>query len=173
MANDPKNPQPGDLSIDAEEIRDIVIDLAPGATQGWRREQDGFDDVVQEIFANQAAYGSRAGITEADVQSFATNNTNIARVRKYRGAVEKLAEILAETEAAFDEDRHRQISTFATAVEQRAKQKGNEDLLARYQKTREYRSAAALKGLKTRERNARKEAAGQNAGGNGENPAAK
>jgi len=157
MANDPKNPLPGELSIDASELKDVMIDLPPRAMQGLRREQDGFEAVIAEIVANQAQFGGRAGITDEDFHKFLANNDYIARIRKFRGPIAKLAEILEETEAVFDDNRHKQISTFATSIDQRAKERGNDDLVARYQLLREYRSATALKAVKTRQKNVRKD----------------
>ena len=51
-----------------------------------------------------------------------------------------------------DDKRQRIVLDAAQAVDRRAKK--NDVLLARYQMTREYRSAVAKKALKTREKNA-------------------
>jgi hypothetical protein len=58
--------------------------------------------------------------------------------------------MLTETRYVLDDKRQRIILDAAQAVDRRAKK--SDDLFARYQKTREYRSAIAKKGLKTREK---------------------
>jgi peptidoglycan hydrolase CwlO-like protein len=65
----------------------------------------------------------------------------------------KLVEILHESKAAIDDKRQRLISAFAQPAESRAKAQGNDTtLLAKYEKTRAYRSAIAEKGAKTRKK---------------------
>src|SRR6185436_13721214 len=74
-------------------------------------------------------------------------------------AARKLVEILEESRAKYDDQRQRIVYATAEAVDRRAKHAADGGtLLARYQKTREYRSAIALKGYKTRRRNAPPEA---------------
>jgi hypothetical protein len=51
-----------------------------------------------------------------------------------------------------DDKRQRIVLDAAQAVDRRAKK--NDDLYARYEKTREYRSVIAKKGLKTKAKNA-------------------
>ncbi len=59
-----------------------------------------------------------------------------------------------------DDQRQRIVHALAVGVERRAKTRSDGGtLLAKYQKTREYRSATALNGVKTRRRNQQAEAA--------------
>ena len=153
MAKDPKNPQPGELSIDASEVQGFVVDLATGELRGVRREQGGYGAVVQELLSNQATVGSRAGVMKEDLQKLQRCDERIAIVRRYLGPARKLAEMLTETEAVLDEERHQIISTIAASVDQRSRQKDNGDLKGKYEKTRAYRSASAKKGQKTKRKN--------------------
>ncbi len=66
-------------------------------------------------------------------------------------------EILEETRAKEDDQRQRQVGAFAEAVDRRVKANGDTTLLAKYEKTRSYRSAVAMKGVKTRSKKARVE----------------
>jgi hypothetical protein len=50
--------------------------------QGMRTEQEGFDDVVEEIIANQRKHGEAAGITAADVALLQTSGEQIALIDK-------------------------------------------------------------------------------------------
>ncbi len=150
MAKDPKNPVVGDLAIDCSLLADLMIDLPPGAMVGMRREQRGLDALLSEVAANQKTLGTRAGILDADAQALAKLTDKILLVRKYKEPLRKLLELVTETEAALDHQRHQLISNMAASVEQRAKMPGNEDLRSLYRATREYRSALAKKAVKTR-----------------------
>ena len=150
MAKDPKNPVPGDLAIDCSPIADLIIDLPPGAMVGMRREHEGLDALLTEVSANQKSSGARAGILDADAQALAKLTEKILLVRKYKEPLRKLLELVTETEASLDHERHQHISNIASSVEQRAKMPGNEDLRSLYRSTREYRSAISKKAAKTR-----------------------
>ncbi len=150
MAKDPKNPVVGDLAIDCSLLADLMIDLPPGAMVGMRREQRGLDALLSEVAANQKTLGTRAGILDADAQALAKLTDKILLVRKYKEPLRKLLELVTETEAALDHERHQHISNIAASVEQRAKMPGNEDLRSLYRATREYRSAVGKKAARTR-----------------------
>ena len=153
MPSDPKNPQIGDLSIDASALASFIIDLPPGGTTGFRRERPGIQEALTEISQQQKSFGSRAGIQDSDLTQLGTLNDRLAAVRHYLAPSRKLTELLEETEAFLDNERHRIISTIANTVDQRAKTPGNEDLASRYAATRAYRSAIAVKAQRTRVRN--------------------
>lgn len=153
MPSDPKSPQIGDLNIDASALAGFIVDLPPGGTAGFRRERPGIQEALTEIAQQQKAFGLRAGISDSDAAQLATLNERLAAVRRFLGPARKLTELLEETEAFLDNDRHRLLSTFANTVDQRAKTPGNEDLSSRYAATRAYRSAIAVKAQRTRTRN--------------------
>lgn len=161
----PNAPQPGELVIDVTALKGFLVDLPPGAMQGMRTEQDGWADVVAEIVGNQAEHGDAAGITATDFARFQTLNEQYAQLVAYLPAVEKLVEILQESRANIDNQRQRLASAFAQSAELRAKASGGDTtLLAKYAKTRAYRSAVAEKGARTRRKNAE---AAKPAGDNG------
>ncbi|UQA59401.1 hypothetical protein [Polyangium aurulentum] len=144
----------GALAVDCTALAEFLVDLPPGARRGLRAEQDGFGDVIAEILSNQAALGDKTGIIKSDIDELALANDRIAQIDARLPAVRKLLEILEETRAKLDDQRQRQVSAIAGAVEGRAKALSDPTLLAKYEKTRTYRSAAAVKGAKTRKKNA-------------------
>lgn len=154
MPDDPKKPLIGALAIDATPVASFAVDLEAGAMQGMRTEQPGFPDVLKEIFSNQAAMGDLAGVTASDLAELQKTNEQIDQLDVYLPPAEKLAEVLVETRAKLDDKRQRLVSAIAQAVESRAKSSGNQDLLAKYEKTRAYRSAVGLKAARTRRKNA-------------------
>ena len=63
-------------------------------------------------------------------------------------------ELLVETRAQLDDRRHRQVVAIANSVDSRAKLQDGDELVARYERTREYRSEIGVKSWKTRRKNA-------------------
>ena len=149
----PAIPRSGELIIDARELESFLVDLPEGATHGMRREQEGLADVVQEITANQDKWGAKGGVTADEVGGIVTATAQIAQIRAYRPAVAKLLEMMDETEALLDDKRHTLIRIVAESVDAKSKTAGPE-LLAKYELTRAYRSAAANKAVRTRKKNA-------------------
>lgn len=152
-SKDPKNPVAGDLHIDCTPIAALIVDLPPGAMVGMRHERDGMVEVLTELSGQQKSDGARAGIADSEVERLKTLTEQLAQVRKYQVPVRKLLELLEETEASLDNERHQHISNIAASIDQRAKLRGNGDLLGLYKATRQYRSAPAVKGARTRAKN--------------------
>lgn len=144
----------GSLIVDARALAGVVVDLGPGERQGMRTEQRGYPEVVTEIVSNQRTHGEQAGITQTDIERLVELDRRIAQIDQYLPATQKLFELLTETRAASDDERQRLVSAFAQSVEARAKASRNSNLLAKYERTRAYRSAIANKGAKTRQKNA-------------------
>ena len=156
----------GSLVIDARALTGMLIDLPEGATQGMRREQDGYDAVHQEILGHQKEWGAKAGVTDAEVAQIVDTTAKIVKIRAYRPAVAKLLELIDETLASVEDERHTVIRTIASSVEAKAtnlKQADKEALLAKYELTLKYRSAIAKKGVQTRTKAAKETAAKEEA----------
>ncbi len=154
---DPKNPVVGQFVFDGAEFTDYAIDLPPGACKGLLTTREGFDEVCQEIAAHQATWGAKAGIAEQEVADLTTTSERIARIDAFLPAVAKFLEVLTETRYLLDDKRQRIVMDAAQSVDRRSSKQP--ELNAKYQKTREYRSAIAKKGLKTKEKNAQQQGA--------------
>jgi peptidoglycan hydrolase CwlO-like protein len=142
------------FAIDLNPLKPFLVDLPPGATRGMRTEQEGWDDVVHEIVTSQAKYGDRAGITATDFQRFVALNDQYAQVEAQLPVLEKAEEILTESLAHVDSQRHKLITIFADAVEDHASTEGGDPtLLTAYEKTIAYRGIIADKAAKTRKKN--------------------
>jgi len=153
MSKDSKVPM-GSLVVDARALADFIVDLEHGRRQGMRTEQKGYADVVNEIVSNQREYGEKAGITQTNFERLLELNRQIEQIDQVLPAALKLVELLTETRAAVDDERQRLVSAFGQSVEYSAKASRDTGLLAKYEKTRSYRSAIAKKGVRTRQRNA-------------------
>jgi hypothetical protein len=152
MAGDPKNPVVGEFVFDGSEFVSYAQDLPPGKCQGMLTAREGFADVSNEILMSHATHGGKAGIPDQDAADLAACNERIARIDAFLPPLLKAVEILTETRYLLDDQRQRIALDAAQAVDRRAKKAP--ELLAKYEKTRAYRSAIAKKGLKTKEKNA-------------------
>jgi hypothetical protein len=153
MEKEVKQPGLNDLFVDARPCIGYTVDLQPGERQGLRVQMEGFDESAAEVIDNQEDYGERAGISDKDFQGFVTTVERRNELRKHLRVARKLVEILEESEAVHDDQAQRQIFGFAQVAEARARAYGDPEILARYEKTRAYRSAVGVKAAKTRRRN--------------------
>ncbi len=153
MANDPRKPLYGELHVDATDLVDDTVDLEERARLGMRRAQPGYDLAEGEVVANHPTLGERAGITTLTVEELVASTMRIARINERLHAARKLVEILEESEAFHDDKRQRLIYGIADSVETQARARGDHELLAKYERTRAYRSAIGKKAARTRQRN--------------------
>lgn len=154
---DPKNPIIGQFVFDGSEFIAYAVDLAPGECQGMLATRDGFPSASKEVIDNHDEYGAKAGIADQEVTDLAQTNERIARIDAFLPALSKAVEILTETRYMLDDRRQRIVLDAAACVDRRAR--NTPELMAKYQMTREYRSAAAKKGLKTKQKNAEQKSA--------------
>lgn len=152
MANDPKQPLKGELSVDATELG-FLVDLEPGARARLRTAQPGLHEAIGEIKANQIVHGGSSVVPEAMYSELMLVEGRIAQIDAKLPAASKLVEILVETRALLDDQRERLVSAVASITEAQAKAFGDNGILARYEKTRAYRSAIGVKAARTRQRN--------------------
>ena len=149
------NPPPDYIfTIDLNPLKPFLVDLPALATKGMRKEQEGWEDVRQEIVTNQTKYGERAGITDTDFNKFVALNEQYTQILAQLPLLEKAAEILTESLANVDNLRHKLVTQFADAAEDHAESEGGDPtLLTAYEKTIAYRSIIADKAVKTRKKN--------------------
>jgi hypothetical protein len=153
MSNDPKRPDVGDLVVDATDLAGIIVDLPPGGRLGLRSTQPGFEGVVGELRANQPAMGAQAGLRDEDLAGLEQDLAHRAEIQLRLPAARKMVELLEETDAVIGDRLQRRVFSMGQTIEARAKMLGDDALLARYAKTREYRSAIGNKAARTRQRN--------------------
>ena len=108
---------------------------------------------IEEIKANHVVEGGTSVVFEAMYSELLLVEERIAQLDAKLPAASKLVEMMEETRALLDDQRQRLISAVASVAEAQAKAFGDSDTLARYEKTRAYRSAIALKAARTRRRN--------------------
>jgi 2-oxo-4-hydroxy-4-carboxy--5-ureidoimidazoline (OHCU) decarboxylase len=154
------------FAINLTPHKPYLVDLPPLARIGMRRAQPGWEAVAQEITSNQPTYGDRAGITQTDFDRFATLNTQYMMVEAQLPAVQKAVEVLRESLAYIDNQRHRLATQFADSAESHAKMEGGDPTLTTaYEKNIAYRGVVAEKGVKTRQKHEAEKKAGAGATG--------
>lgn len=160
--DDPMNPTMVSEIFDTSEFTPYEVHLGPGERQGMKVEHDGFEEVRMEIVDNQADWGEKAGIAPSDIAEFQLLNGRIARLDAFLPPFGKRYQVLLATRAFLADKREKLVNNVALSVDRRAA--AEPALLSRYQKTRAYRSASALKAAKARRRAGAK-AAGEEAKG--------
>lgn len=158
MAQEIKYLSLNDLLLDGRHLQERIRDLPNGARQGMRGEQPNFLRVIKEITDNQTQYGDQAGVSPRNFQDLQDGLHCIAEIDALLPSALKFVEVLEETRAYEMDQIQRMVSSIASSVEGRAKAYKDDELLARYEKTRAYRSAAGLKAARTRLRNQAPEA---------------
>jgi hypothetical protein len=140
-------------------LRATLIDISTVASRlleltsrvGLQATQEGYSEAAQEIRDNQEQWGVKSGVSAEDLVTLQNCDDLIADVDIFLPAIGHLYERLLDTRHGADDQRHRTISTIAQAVDRRSRHAP--ELLAKYEKTRTYRSATAKKALRTRRRN--------------------
>ena len=126
--------------------------------RGLRREQPGLDNVIAELQAGVPVLGAKAAISADVYSNFEKTHALILKIRAARVLVDKAAEVLAESEAYYEDQRESDITLMVTAVRTSARVK-DESILASFEKTLAYNAQSAMKAVKTRQKNAKAEAA--------------
>ena len=160
MSTGPKAPYNGTLTIDVTALKNDLVDLPAGGTQGLKYEKHGFDEVIVELEKAKTGALANAGIALDIVTRIEDRTAKLAEVRKKKAEAEKLAEVLRETEAELEHAREGDIALVAKGA-QTAAQHVDPNLAAHFEKTSKYYSQIGDKAAATRRKNAQaKEATG-------------
>ena len=154
MANESMQPYTGPQTIDLLAIASILIDMAPGGLRGLRHELPGLDGVISELAVSVPAMGAKASVSPDAYADFEKTHGYVQQIRAARLVVDKLAEVLAESEAYYENRREIEVTLIATAVRTSARHK-DASLRAAFEKTLTYYSQKAMKAVKSRRKNAK------------------
>jgi hypothetical protein len=142
----------GPTTIDLTAIALLLVDLAPGAMRGLRSEQPGVEDVMAELEKSVPAIGAKAGISLEVFAHLVETRGTILKIREARQLVDKIAEVLEESEAYHEDQQEIDISMIAGSARTAARRR-DESILAAFEKTLAYNAQIAKKALKTRRKN--------------------
>ncbi len=154
MAHESVQPYTGPLSADIQPVATILVDVAPGQRRSFRSEKEGIDQVVEELKQTVPFVGAKAAIPADVYAHFCACTDNLAKIRAVLAVVGKLAEVLEESEAYYENEREADISLMAAAVRSVARLK-DDTIRALFEKTLKYNAQLAVKAAKTRRKNAK------------------
>jgi hypothetical protein len=143
----------GQLISDLSDVKNILVDIPPGGLKGARGEQEGMNGVLGELAHAIPTYGDDAEIHAALYTRVVEATTNIEKLRAKELLLEKQLEVVRETRTQWVNNREDDIATIGAKAEDTALRQKKPDLLAHFEKTIQYRSQIADKGLATRKKN--------------------
>lgn len=155
----------GPATFDLTTIVSILVDQPPGALRGMRRDQPGIEEVIRELADAVASHGAEAGVPTEAYQRFLDSTEKLAQVRQNSAALLKMAEVLQETEATFENRREQALSQMVDAVKSTVKRTKNTAIQAPFEKSIRYTQQTSEKGVKTRAKNKAMKVASKAVGG--------
>lgn len=153
MSTKPQTPYNGPLVIDVTSLGEAIVDLAPGAMVGMKREKPNFDEALTELKNAKSGAIADAGIALETITRIETRTAKLAELRTKRAEAEKLVEVLNETEVGLENAREGDIALVVKAV-QTAAQHIDPGVVASFEATMHYYSQNAVKAVATRRKNA-------------------
>jgi hypothetical protein len=156
--SDPKNPKPGDLSIDASDLQ--VVDIVAESIRRLSKLHDGYGKAVDNLLSLKPEDVVRAGLNPSEIARLGALKIDVARLDKLEPAAEKLVDILRDTNAMRRHEIAIILGEQASQARRRADRSpdGNE-ILGPLADLLDYQYGPAIKGAATRAKNAEDEGA--------------
>lgn len=143
----------GTILVDLNPLKDDLVDLPPGGLKGTRGEKEGLADVLTELATAMPNHGDEADIHPKTYQRILDETAKIDTLRQHETVLEKLLEVCRETRAMKENNREDDISSIASAAEDKADKGGMPGLRAHFEKTIKYKALFADKAAETRRKN--------------------
>src|SRR5690606_24220892 len=112
--------------------------------------QPGIDEVIHELETELPRRGAEAGIPDSVYKRFCQYTSHLEKIRAVKAPLEKLLEVVKESEIRYEHERENTISQMADAVRSTAKRQSNPGILAPFEKLLRYNSQLAEKAVKSR-----------------------
>jgi len=154
MESESVQPYNGPVVLDFSAIKDDIKDLKQGFMQFLRSEKEGMQHVVDELAVNVPAAGAKAAISPDVYKHFTESRGKLTEIRAAFTIVAKLAEVLEESEAYYENECEIDISQMCDAVRSSAHRRGD-SILASFETMLRYNGQSAEKGARTRRKNAK------------------
>lgn len=153
MANKDVAPYKGSTIADVSTLAPTLVDIEDNKRQGFKREKPEFDKVEKELAVSMPAVGDQAGIHPSIYQGFLDKTKAINDIRAAKAIVDKLAEVLEDSEIYYEDGREGDIIRICEAVESANQHGQTQGLLAYFSKTLAYRSQYGEKAAAARKKN--------------------
>ncbi len=155
--SDFKNPDKGDLIIDASDVP--VVDLTPEQIRKALKLRNGAEKAIDAILRLTPQQIARAGISADAIAQLGDMQEQHKRVRQLRGPCDKLAELMYETDIDCGHKISLLLGEIASQARRRAARDSNGDeILAPLDDLIAYQYGPATKAAVTREKKAKLEA---------------
>ena len=156
--SDPRNPKPGDLSIDASGLQ--VVDVLAESIRRLSKLHDGHGKAIDNLLSLKPEDITRAGLNPTEIARLGTLKAETERLDKLQPAAEKLVDILRDTNAMRRHEMAIILGEQAAQARRRAERSpdGNE-ILGPLADLLDYQYGPAQKGAATRAKNAEDEGA--------------
>ena len=146
----PKQPQPGDLVIDASALAASIVDNPKDAARKLRKLRTGYKLALTCLQNADPAILKRAGIDLTEIQAGGTSSGVVDTVATFVPAVRKLLELLLETSQDNADILAGVIEEAAAQTTRRAKKdKDPDQLLGALEAVLVYQYGPAAKAVKT------------------------
>jgi hypothetical protein len=142
----------GQLSCDLTNVKDELVDLAPGALIGAQVEQNGIAAVLAELARVMPSHGEEAEVRSAVYDRVADATVTLDKLSIHEMALEKMLEVVRETRGLVMNNREHDLRVIAARVLDTATRQDKPELLALFEKTITYRSQIAQKAVATRKK---------------------
>lgn len=142
----------GQLACDLTNVKNELVDLAPGALIGAQVEQDGIAGVLAELARVMPAHGEEAEVRLAVYDRVVDATGTLDKLNAHEIILEKMLEVVRETRGLVMNNREHDLRVIAARVLDTATRQDKPDLLAMFEKTLKYRSQMAQKAVATRKK---------------------
>jgi len=149
----------GTTTVNLSALVGKLVDLQPGETRTMLTLRPGFDDVEAELKESIATTGAAAGIPSEVYNDFLECGDTIDAIDTALSVVAKLAEVLVESRAYYENKRQHLVGLMVDTVRSTARRRNDSALLAFFEKTIKYHGQAGHKAARTRRRNQEEAAA--------------
>jgi hypothetical protein len=121
--NDPKHPVPGEMSVDATDIK--VTDITPEQISKLTKVRDGFDTAVKTVINLKPEDVTRAGLSSDEITRLGAAYANDQRIGELLPAAEKMVELLHEARQLGRHDMGTMLAEMAAQVRRRSERVPN------------------------------------------------
>ncbi|MDI1444159.1 hypothetical protein [Polyangium sp. 6x1] len=139
--------------VDASALKEKLVDVKHGELPKLKRSKPGCATVLADLAAAMPVHGDEARIHPDFYAEIVDATQLLQAIRAQRPEADKLAEVLRESEAFYEDKLEGMLSRLGKMVADTAKDEKKPGLLATFESTLQYRAQYADKSVATRRKN--------------------
>lgn len=149
--NDPKHPVPGELHIDASDVK--ATDITPEQILKLTKVRDGFELAVKQVLNLKPEDAERAGINPKEIERLRAIFAEDQRIGEVLPAADKMAELLREARLLRRHDIGTILAEMAAQVRRRADRSPSPgEVLGPFTELHDYQYGPGAKASATKEK---------------------